>query len=209
MPFVEASESTKPFIALWSADGGTQSGELALRVLPAARCNTRRCHNTPWSRVRLSRDFSRFNTLSKLEYGDREPVAGGVVPLFPIRRSLFDCPRFYWGFRLPSRRDPSGNEIHMDWSARSPASHGEGEVYHSNPGRGRAQGCGWENSGYRPPRKADNFLLPSRIEDLHKESFSNFKVEIWPEARHLPFFEQPKKRDAMLSSVKGVNETRS
>lgn len=58
--------------------------------------------------------------------------------------------------------------------------------------------------------KEDSFLLPSRVEELYKESFSNVKAQIWPEVGHLPFFEEPEKtRDAILSFVKGVNETQS
>ena len=57
--------------------------------------------------------------------------------------------------------------------------------------------------------KEDKFLLPSRVEELYRESFSNIRVQVWPEVGHLPFFEEPERaRDVILSFVKGVNEVR-
>ena len=57
--------------------------------------------------------------------------------------------------------------------------------------------------------KEDMFILPDNVEKLFKETFTDVKIEIWPEVGHIPFFEEPEKtRNAILAFVRRVAKVR-
>ena len=57
--------------------------------------------------------------------------------------------------------------------------------------------------------KEDKFLLPDRVEKLYKETFVDVEVQTWPEAGHIPFFEEPEKtKSEILAFVKRVTKVR-